>query len=178
MVNHRLRLSRHQGHVQRLYHQVRCHALAEGPAHNLAAVHVDDHRQVQEPGPRRYVGHVGHPQLVDVSSYELTFHQVGCRSMAHITFSGPAETASPAHPTYLRQAHQAGNAFAAGHNACLLQLSADAWHAVGLVAGDKGCADLRRQSGIGLLSLAQRAPAPIVEATGGYLEGFAHGAYR
>ena len=48
MMNYRLWLSRHQSPVQRLYHQVRGHALPEGPAHHLAAVHIDDYGQIQE----------------------------------------------------------------------------------------------------------------------------------
>ncbi|MDO8778250.1 MAG: hypothetical protein Q7K57_57950 [Burkholderiaceae bacterium] len=98
--------------------------------------------------------------------------------MAHVSLGGHAEAAPPAHTAHLRLAHQAGNALAAGHNACVSQLSADARHAVGFITGYKRLTDLCRQSDVGPLALTHRALQPAAEAAGGSLQRLAHGAHR
>jgi hypothetical protein len=97
--------------------------------------------------------------------------------MAHVSLGVHAENALAAYTAHLRLAHQAGNAFAAGHNACVSQLSADARHAVGFITGDKRLTDLCRQSDVGLLALTHRARQPIVKTAGGNLQRLAHGAH-
>ena len=94
--------------------------------------------------------------------------------MPGIALGGDAEIAPAADPSHVPVAHQSGNAFAAGHNACIQQLSANAGHTVGFIAGDKCLPDLRCQSDIGLLTLAHGAIEPAVETAGRDLEGFAH----
>ena len=89
-----------------------------------------------------------------------------------------AEAAPPAYTAQLSLTHQAGNAFAAGYNTCVSQLSADARHAVGFITGDKGLADLCRQSNVGLMALTHRALQPAAKTAGGNLQRLAHGARR
>ncbi len=97
--------------------------------------------------------------------------------MTHIAFGGHAETTPAAHATHVLLAHQTGNAFAAGVNACVLQLGANARHAIGCIAGDKRCTNLRRQHDVGLLARAHRTLQPAIEAAGRNLECFAQGAH-
>ena len=78
MVDDVLGLARLQRHVQRGDDQIGRLALAERPAHHIAAEHVEHHGQVDKARPGGDVGHVGHPQLVDVAGYKLALHQVGC----------------------------------------------------------------------------------------------------
>ena len=57
-------LARAQRHVQRRQHEIGRHRLAECPADDAPAPDVEHDGQVDEAGPGRDVGHVGHPQLV------------------------------------------------------------------------------------------------------------------
>ena len=177
VVNHRLGLAGHQCHVQRKNHQVRGHALSKGPTDHLAAVDVDDHGHVQKSCPSRYVGHVCHPQLVDVGGPKLPIYQVQGRTMSNIALGCDTETAPATNPAHVLLAHQNGNAFAAGHNACIHEFSTNAGHAVRFIAGDKRLTDLRRQRDVGVPTLAYRSAQPAVETAGRDLEGFAHGAH-
>jgi len=136
MVNHRLRLVGHQGHAQRQNHQLRRRALSERLAHHLAAVYIEDHGLVQESRLGRDVGHIRHPQLVDVSDRKLPAHQIRRRSVAQITLCGSVETAPPSHAPHRRLTHQSGNTLSGGQNACVLLFRADAWHAIRFITGD------------------------------------------
>ena len=105
VVDHRLGLASHQGHVERQDHQVSGHALPKSPAHDLAAVDINHHRQVQKSCPGGDVGHVCHPQLVEVGGHKLPLHQVWCRALTYIAFSGDAVAAPATDPTHVLLAH-------------------------------------------------------------------------
>lgn len=94
--------------------------------------------------------------------------------MSGIAIGGDAKVAPEADPAHVPVAHQSGNAFAAGHNTCILEFSSYTGHAVGFIAGDKCLPDLRCQSDVRLLTLANGAIEPAVEAAGQDLEGFTH----
>ena len=50
-VDDTLGLAREGSHLQRLHHQISRHARVKGPAHDLAAIDVNLHRQVGTPAP-------------------------------------------------------------------------------------------------------------------------------
>jgi len=52
-----------QRHVQGIEHQLGAQMCLHRPSHDPPGEGVQNHRQVQEPGPRRDVGDVGHPEL-------------------------------------------------------------------------------------------------------------------
>ena len=178
VVNHRLGLAGHQGHVQRLRHQISRHAHAKRPAHHLAAEYIRDCGQVQKPRPGGQVGHVGHPQLVDVAGHKLAVYQVWGRALTWIALGRDAVTAPAADPAPVVVAHQAGHPFAACDHAFITQLRSHARHAVGVIAGVERGLDLHRQGFIGLLAGAGRTIHPVVIAALGDLKCFTHGAYR
>lgn len=47
-----------KGHVQGCQHQFRTHVFADRPAHHAATPDIDDHGQVDEPGPGRHIGDI------------------------------------------------------------------------------------------------------------------------
>jgi hypothetical protein len=61
MVNDLLRLALGDSHVQRGEHQVSGHLLADRPADDTAAPHVQHDSQKDEARPRRNIRQVGHP---------------------------------------------------------------------------------------------------------------------
>ena len=72
--------------------------------------------------------------------------------------------------------HEAGNALAAGNNAHVGQLGTNSGHAIRLVAGRVGPADVLAQDRVGLRPSAQRTIPPVVVAAGGDLQRFTQGA--
>src|SRR6267378_2034676 len=69
-------------HVERGEHELGSQVLSHAPADDSATVGIEDHRQVQEPGPRRDVGNVGDPELVRASALNCrcTRSAEGCAS--------------------------------------------------------------------------------------------------
>ena len=94
-----------------------------------------------EPLPGRHIGHVRYPQLVDVGSHEFALYQIGGWSLAWMALGCHAPCTPTADPLQPVLAHEAGNAFAAGHHALIGQLCTDAGHAVGGIAGLVGGTD-------------------------------------
>ena len=150
----------------------------KGPTHHLAAEHVSDHRQIQEPLPSRYIGHIRHPELVYVLCHKLSLHQVRGRSLAFVAFGRHAPCTPATDPLDMHRPHQRGNTFAASNNPCIGQLGANARHTVRLITGLVRLNNALRQAHIGLGTLAQWTIVPVVVAAGGHLEGFAQGSHR
>ena len=149
VVNHRFGPSGHQRHIQRQNHQISRHVHSKRPAHHFAAVHVCDHRQIQETRLGRYVGHVGHPQLVDIRGHKLAFDQIRCWPLTLVSGRGDQVAAPAADTADVSPPHNGCNAFAAGNNALIDQLRADARHAVSGVTLEVSRFNLRRQRDIG-----------------------------
>lgn len=153
MVNHGSRLARMQCHVQRHDHQIGRHLYPKGPTHHLATVYVSDHRQIQEPLPSRYIGHVRYPELVHILGHKLPFHQVRRRSLAFVAFARHAPCAPATDPLDVHRPHQRGNTFTAGMNPCIGQLGANAGHTVCLIAGLVGLNNALTQTHVGFGTL-------------------------
>lgn len=67
--------------------------------------------------PGRHVGHIRHPELVDVTGDKLAFHQVRCWSQAWVALGGHTPAPAPAYAVQVVLVHESGDAFAAGHDA-------------------------------------------------------------
>ena len=143
-----------------------------------AAVHVCDHRQIQETRPGRHVGHTCHPKLIDIRGDKLTFDQVGSRPLRRVTGRGDHVAAPAADTADVSPPHNGCNAFAAGNSALIDQLRADARHAVSSVAFDMSRFYLRKQYDIGRSAFAWHTTMPIVKTAFRNLQAIAHASYR
>ena len=145
MVNDRFGFAGQQGHIECADDQLCRHRLAKRPADDFPAINIGHHRQVQEPCPRRDVGHVGDPQLVNAGGNKLPAHQIRCGALAFVALGGDAPRPSATDTLDMVVAHQAGNAFATGRYASIGQFSTNARHAVGGVAGLVGLLNTYQQ---------------------------------
>ncbi len=68
------------------------------------------YRQVEKVFPSGNIGHVCHPELVDVAGNKPALHQVRRRSLTPIAFGGHAPTPSATHPLQMICTHEAGDA--------------------------------------------------------------------
>ena len=68
-------LSLRNRHLHRLQNQLRAQMRLHRPAHDLARIHIQHHRQIQEPGPGRDVGDIGHPQTIRTFGVEASLHE-------------------------------------------------------------------------------------------------------
>ena len=71
-----LRPARCQRHVQGIEHELGVQAGGHRPADDAAAERIECDGQVEEAGPRRNVGDIGHPQHVRARRLELAVHPV------------------------------------------------------------------------------------------------------
>jgi hypothetical protein len=74
VVDHAVRPSRGQRHVQRIEHQLRRQRRAHRPAHDATAEGVEHDHQEEKAGPRRNVGDVGNPQQIGSFCHEIALH--------------------------------------------------------------------------------------------------------
>ena len=81
------------------------------PADDATAVHIDDERDVHDPGPRRAVGEVGDPLLVRSGRGEVSTHEIGGPDRGRIGVSGETLPGS-AGATQPTRAHQPGDLIA------------------------------------------------------------------
>ena len=106
-MNHCGGLSLRRGHVERIEHPIRCHLLADLPAHRASAPHVNDHGQIDEPSPGGYISHVGDPERVGCIGNELALDQIGGGSLFLVSLCGDGEIAPLRYAAQPRHAHQA-----------------------------------------------------------------------
>ena len=168
-----LGLARQQRHVQCLNDQIRRHVHTERPAHHFAAEHIGHHGKVHKALPGRHIGHVCHPQLIDVGGDKLALNQIGGGSLAWMAFGRHAPSSSAADAAQSSMAHEVGYAFAAGHDPLISEFSTDAGHAVGLIACLVGSANLVQQRGVGLCARTGWTALPVVKATGAHTQRLA-----
>ena len=90
--------------------QVRVHRPADEPAR----VHIQHHRQVQEPRPRRDVGDVSYPQLIRLGRLELALDQINGLRRQRIA-RGSHHVLAQRGALKTRRAHQSCNALARRH---------------------------------------------------------------
>src|SRR6185437_2927297 len=117
-------LTRVQGLLQRIEHQVRLHRSTHTPAHNAAGEHVDHEGDVDESRPGGHVGEVGDPQLVGSRGYELPLHAIQ-RPFSDVRRNGRALLAPTHHAAEACAAHQPLNRAACHRNAFAAQLPPD-----------------------------------------------------
>jgi len=151
MVNHALRSTGRERHIESVEHQLRGKARRHRPAHDAAAAGIEHDRQIEEAGPGRDVRDVGHPQLVRALRREVARYQVGCLAAA-VAPRGDGELAA-AHPGKSGLAHQPGDALAADANARSREVDLDAGGTIGAV---RGC--MRRTDALGQRAVARCPP--------------------
>jgi hypothetical protein len=66
-----------QRHVQGVEHQLRVQGRRHRPADDAAAERIECDRQLEEAGPGRNVGDIGHPQQVRALGGEVALDQIG-----------------------------------------------------------------------------------------------------
>jgi hypothetical protein len=100
-----------ESHLQGIEHQLGPQVGGHRPSHHPPAEGVQDHRQVEEPGPGRNVGDIRDPELVRCLGREVALHEVRCGTPIRVTQSGMGSLA-PAHPLQAQPAHQPGDPIA------------------------------------------------------------------
>ncbi len=86
------------GQLQRRTHQLRVHARRHRPAHHLAGVQVQHHRQVQEAAALADVGDVAHPGLVGAARVGAPGQHIGRDRQRVAAVGGVDELAPPQGP--------------------------------------------------------------------------------
>ena len=145
-------------------HQIAGHAFTKRPTHHLAAVHVYNDCQVQEACPRRYIGHVGNPQLVNAGGFELAPHQIRCSFGQAIALRGHHETSAPAHTPQACHAHQAFNTLVIDTMPHVPKLSLHPGTPIGVVACGVNLPNTLGHDLIAQTALAWHTVVPVVVA--------------
>ena len=79
----RARLSRVEGHRQRVEDELGTHVVGDRPAHDATREEVDDDCQVQPPRPRPDIGDVGRPNSIRSVGVEVAAGTVATASLPH-----------------------------------------------------------------------------------------------
>src|SRR5215213_5618929 len=116
-------------HGDRFDDQLAAQMLGHGPADHPPAVHVEHHRQVEEAGPGRHVGDVGHPEAVRRRGRERALHQIGRGGGVALAPTDPRPFASVA-PLQPGLAEQPGHSLARARHAGVPQFGPDPRRAV------------------------------------------------
>jgi hypothetical protein len=95
-----------QGHLQRVQGEIGAQVGGGLPAHDHAAVDVDDEGDVDEPRPGPHVGEVGHPQGVGTGGGEVALDQVGGPPAGLLHGDGGPLGLAAHHPRQAQFAHQ------------------------------------------------------------------------
>jgi hypothetical protein len=167
-----------QRHVQGREHEVCSHAFSHGPSHHTPAPDINDHGQIEEAHPGRYVGHVRYPQLVRTCGVETPVDQVMGRALALVTAGGDGEASALADAVDAGLSHETSHALAADAHALLDELGPHPGHAVGLVGVLMNLADALGHHRVGDAALGRGTLSPGIETAGGNAEDAAHGAHR
>jgi hypothetical protein len=124
---------------------------------------VEHDRQVEEAGPGRDVGHVGHPKFVGFPGVEVSVDEVGGRADALVADGRPRASATADSDQAVRF-HQACHALASDMDAFSGKLSVNARRAVGLLRSFMNAADLCQQLLVRQIARRRLAAGPGVEA--------------
>jgi len=133
MVNHALRSTGRERHIESVEHQLRGKARRHRPAHDAAAAGIEHDRQIEEAGPGRDVRDVGHPQLIQPLRREIARHQVRC-GPASVAPRGDGELAA-ADPSKSGLVHQSSDPLAADADARRREVDLNARGSVSAVRG-------------------------------------------
>src|SRR6185437_1171708 len=109
MMDHALRPSLFDGHVERGEHERRPQVRLHRPGHHPATEGIEHHGEVEEPGPRGHVGYISHPELVQSTSREVAPHEIRRRCLVW-TSPGGTHTARPVNTDDASRSHQSGDA--------------------------------------------------------------------
>jgi len=165
MVNHSTRSALPQRHVQRSEHQLGAQMGSHRPAHNSTTPRVQHHRQVQETGPRRDVGDVGHPELIGSLCREVTLDEI----LRHAVIMCPTrrlDLASSTDAPQTRLTHQPRDTLETHMGALLGQLRVYSRHTIRLA---RPCVDFLNplfEDRIDLLPNRRQAMSPCIVAAG------------
>jgi hypothetical protein len=133
-----------QRHLQCVQHQLRPEVVGHTPADHTSRIRVNDHRQVEEPLPRREIGDIGAPEGVWLAGGELALHQVVAELGLLIASCG-FDPSPPTDAAQVRTAHQAGDTLTTAVHAVLVaELSMDPRHAIRTATA---CMDLLDRGG-------------------------------
>ena len=109
VMDHRRWAPIRDGLLERIVDQRLAQRPVQRPSDDLAAPGIQDHRKVQETGPRRDVGDVGNPQLVRPTGREVALHQIGRRTASRSALWSRS-SAVGSRPRYRRSASGAPHA--------------------------------------------------------------------
>ena len=171
-----LRPARCQRHVQGIEHELGVQGRRHRPADDAAAERIECDCQIEEAGPRRNVGDIGHPQHVRALGGEVALDQIGGLSRAVANRRGDELAAADAGNTCL--AHQTSDALLAEVDAIGLQLGMDARRPVRAFGGRVDRANALDQHGIILGASRQRPLRPRIIPAGGDAQHAAQRGHR
>ena len=150
-----------QCHVQGIEHELGFKIMAHGPADDAPREGIQHNGQVQEPGPGRDIGDVGHPEPVWRIGVEIPVDQIASRPHPFVpegrTGSFSAADASQAH-----RFHQAFDTLSADMDAVIDEFSVDTRRTIGLPGRLMDCLDSRSQLRIGNGSGRWNTPTPRI----------------
>jgi len=152
-----------QCHVQGIEHELGFKIMAHGPADDAPREGIQHNGQVQEPGPGRDIGDVGHPEPVWRIGVEIPVDQIASRPHPFVpegrTGSFSAADASQAH-----RFHQAFDTLSADMDAVIDEFSVDARRTIGLSGPRMDCPDPVCQGHVGDGTSRRQPVAPRIVA--------------
>ena len=120
-----------QCHVQGIEHELGFKIMAHGPADDAPREGIQHNGQVQEPGPGRDIGDVGHPEPVWRIGVEVPIDQIASGLNSFVP-EGRAGGFAAANARQTRRFHQPLHTFAAHMDPFIDEFSVDARRAIGL----------------------------------------------
>src|SRR6266849_2465403 len=164
-------------HVERGEHELGSQVLSHAPADDSATVGIEDHRQVQEPGPRRDVSNVGDPELVRGICTELPLHEIGgrlCITIAHGR-RHPSLEACALQPLGL---HETSYTLFTDTDACFAQIHVDVGRTVSALGARVVHANVCREPAVLQCARRRLALYPRVIAARGDCKHATHRSHR
>ena len=175
-MDHRRWAPIRDGLLERIVDQRLAQRPVQRPSDDLAAPGIQDHRKVQETGPRRDVGDVGNPQLVRPTGREVALHQIGRRTASRSALCSH-DPAPSAHARDTGAPHQARHTLATYGDAPLAQLGVDARRPAGPSRGLVHGSDHPQQVPVSGCMGRSRPLAPPIVAAGGDIQHATHRCY-
>src|ERR1039457_2719317 len=178
VMNHPCRPSLRNRHIQGGQHQLGVQVIAHRPAHDLARIHVQDHRQIQKPGPRRDIGRIGHPEPIGRLGIKAPLHQIHYRLRPRIAARRHHKTPQR-NASNVCRSHHPRHTLAPNADAMIIgQLRMNVGRAIRATRTTVNRIDLAGERDIDPCPLTHRAFIPGVVAALGNVKQPAHCPYR
>ena len=131
----------------------------------LAAEHVEYHREVEEPGPGRDIGDIGHPQAIGLGRIKVALDQIRRRARVAIAHRG-VDPLAPAGADQTGLFHQPRHPLTSYFKALCSELGVDPRRTVGHMRALMDRAHAKAKLRVGAAARRRRPLPPCIEPAG------------